>query len=56
MTEGANIQYYATGGGYFSEHCERTSKMENRCLVWMTYLNSVPNAGTNFKYQELTPT
>ena len=54
MTEGANIQYYAPGGGYFSEHCERTSKMENRCLVWMTYLNSVPNAGTNFKYQKLT--
>ena len=39
MTEGANIQYYPPGGGYFAEHCERTSKMENRCLVWMTYLN-----------------
>ena len=54
MTEGANIQYYPPGGGYFAEHCERTSKMEKRCLVWMTYLNSVPNAGTNFKYQKLT--
>ena len=54
MTEGANIQYYSPGGGYFAEHCERTSKMESRCLVWMTYLNSVPNAGTNFKYQKLT--
>jgi hypothetical protein len=55
MTEGANIQYYPPGGGYFVEHCERTSKMEaKRCLVWMTYLNDVPNAGTNFKYQKLT--
>ena len=54
MTEGANIQHYPPGGGYFAEHCERTSKMEKRCLVWMTYLNDVPNAGTNFKYQKLT--
>jgi hypothetical protein len=54
IKEGANIQYYPPGGGYFAEHCERTSKMEKRCLVWMTYLNDVPNAGTNFKYQKLT--
>tara|TARA_B100000427_G_scaffold227688_1_gene191135 strand:+ start:2090 stop:2668 length:579 start_codon:yes stop_codon:yes gene_type:complete len=54
LTEGANIQYYPPGGGYFVEHCERTSKMENRCLVWMTYLNDVPNGGTHFKYQKVT--
>ena len=54
MTEGANIQHYPPGGGYFAEHCERTSKMETRCLVWMTYLNDVPNAGTHFKYQNVT--
>ena len=54
MTEGANIQYYQPGGGYFAEHCERTSAKENRCLVWMTYLNDVPNAGTHFKYQKIT--
>ena len=54
MTEGANIQWYPPGGGYHSWHCERTSKFENRCLVWMTYLNDVPNAGTNFKYQNIT--
>ena len=54
MTEGANIQHYPPGGGYFAEHCERTSRMENRCLVWMTYLNDVPEGGTNFKYQKLT--
>ena len=54
MVEGANIQYYPPGGGYFVEHCERTSMMENRCLVWMTYLNEVPEAGTHFKYQDTT--
>jgi hypothetical protein len=27
---------------------------ENRCLVFMTYLNDVPDGGTHFKYQELT--
>ena len=54
MTEGANIQYYPAGGGYFAEHCERTSRMENRCLVWMTYLNDVPEGGTHFKYQKIT--
>ncbi len=54
MNEGANIQYYKPGGGYFAEHCERTSKNENRCLVWMTYLTDTPDAGTNFKYQNIT--
>ena len=54
MIEGANIQYYPPGGGYFAEHCERTSRMENRCLVWMTYLNDLPEAGTHFKYQDTT--
>ena len=54
MNEGANIQYYKPGAGYFAEHCERTSKNENRCLVWMTYLTDTPNAGTHFKYQNIT--
>ena len=54
MIEGANIEYYPPGGGYFAEHCERTSRMENRCLVWMTYLNDVPEGGTHFKYQKIT--
>ena len=54
MVEGANIQYYPPGGGYFTKHYERNSRHENRCLVWMTYLNDVPEGGTHFKYQELT--
>ena len=54
MVEGGNLQYYPPGGGYFTKHCERTSRHENRCLVWMTYLNDVPNGGTHFKYQNAT--
>ena len=54
MIEGANIQHYPPGAGYFAEHFERMGIMENRCLVWMTYLNDVPEAGTHFKYQNLT--
>ena len=41
MTEGGNLQYYPPGGGYFRKHYERNSRHENRCLVWMTYLNDV---------------
>jgi prolyl 4-hydroxylase len=54
LVEGGNIQYYPPGGGYFAEHSERNCSRENRCLVWMTYLNDVPEAGTNFKYQNIT--
>ena len=54
MVEGGNLQYYPPGGGYFRKHYERNSRHENRCLVWMTYLNDVPKGGTHFKYQNLT--
>ena len=54
IMEKSNIQYYAPGGGYFVKHFERSSRAENRCLVWMTYLNDVAEGGTHFKYQNLT--
>jgi|TARA_B100000959_G_scaffold284651_1_gene356908 hypothetical protein len=53
LVEGGNIQYYPPGGGYFASHCERISRHENRCLVFVTYLNDVPNGGTHFKYQKM---
>ena len=53
MVESCQIQYYKPGQGFKIWHCEREGK-ENRCLVFMTYLNDVPEAGTQFKYQELT--
>lgn len=44
-----NIQKYLPNEGYFSRHCEVASVMTaNRVLVWMFYLNSVPNGATLF--------
>ena len=53
MVESPQIQYYKPGQGFKKWHFERESK-ENRCLVFMTFLNTVPEAGTHFKYQDLT--
>ena len=54
MVESCQIQYYKPEEGFKKWHFERSSKAENRCLVFMTYLNDVPDAGTHFKYQDLT--
>jgi len=50
------IQYYKPGEGYFAEHFENDHRKKegDRVLVFMTYLNSVENAGTHFKYQRFT--
>ena len=53
MVESCQIQHYKPGEGFKTWHFERSSKAENRCLVFMTYLNDVPDAGTHFKYQDL---
>tara|TARA_R100001530_G_C4245177_1_gene136377 strand:+ start:48 stop:674 length:627 start_codon:yes stop_codon:yes gene_type:complete len=51
---GYNIQYYRVGGGFGQWHCERTRLIDtDRILVFMTYLNDVPDGGTYFKYQDL---
>ena len=54
MVDSCQIQHYKPGEGFKIWHFERSSKNENRCLVFMTYLNDVPEAGTHFKYQDLT--
>jgi hypothetical protein len=50
-----NIQHYEKNEGYRKYHCERVG-LENsdRHLVFMTYLNDVPDGGTEFLYQNLT--
>jgi hypothetical protein len=48
-----NIQYYKAGQGYKEWHCERSFN-NKRILVWMTYLNDVPDGGTEFMYQKIT--
>lgn len=52
VTSRYNIQYYKPGGGFKQWHSERMAG-ENRVLVFMTYLNDVPDGGTAFKYQQL---
>tara|TARA_B100001248_G_C27168373_1_gene356790 strand:+ start:72 stop:668 length:597 start_codon:yes stop_codon:yes gene_type:complete len=46
---GYNVQKYNPGEGYFSRHCE-VNCIQNapRVLVWMFYLNNVPDGGTEF--------
>ena len=51
-----NIQWYPKGGGYKIWHHENTGDTQHihRYLVFMTYCNDLPNAGTHFKYQNIT--
>ena len=50
-----NIQYYKPGGGFKQWHYENRGSppSDKRHLVFMTYLNSVNNGGTEFYYQNL---
>jgi len=48
------IQHYEPGEGFFLWHHERGSPTRTRELVFMTYLNDVPDGGTEFLYQQLT--
>ena len=49
------IQYYKPGDGFPVYHFENDGQDEciTRHLVFMPYLNTVENAGTEFKYQKL---
>ena len=54
INEPYNIQYYYPNGGFKKWHCESNNKYNcKRNLVFMTYLNNVKNAGTEFKYQKI---
>ena len=53
VTESINIQHYKPGEGFLKWHSERTGP-SNRHLVFMTYLNDVPEGGTEFYYQNYT--
>jgi len=54
LTEGYNVQYYKKNEGFKLWHSERGSSTSKRMLVFMTYLNDVPDGGTQFKYYNLT--
>jgi hypothetical protein len=53
IVERAAIQKYPKGGGFKDWHCERSDTTNHRVLVFMTYLNTVKNAGTEFKYLDI---
>ena len=55
IVENYRIQHYKKNSGYGEWHCERTGhRTKNRTLVFMTYLNTVKDGGTIFKYQNMT--
>ena len=55
ISPSVKIQYYKPGEGFPVHHFENDGNEEcaTRHLVFMTYLNTVKNAGTEFKYQKL---
>jgi hypothetical protein len=55
MSQNANLQYYKPNEGFKLWHFEKgNDKIESmRNLVFMTYLNDVPDGGTEFLYQNL---
>ena len=56
LVEPPNFQFYKPGAGFKKWHAERNGVSDSgsrRVLVFMTFLNDVPNAGTEFYYQEL---
>ena len=56
LNEPCNIQRYLPGQGFKSWHTERTAPFNLnplRHLVFMTYLNDVPDGGTEWYYQDL---
>ena len=55
FVERTNIQKYEPGEGFLKWHYERSGvELTNRVLVFMTYLNDVPDGGTEFKFQGIT--
>ena len=52
INEPFNLQHYAPNQGFKQLHAERTGRqMSKRILVFMTYLNDVPDGGTKFPSQ-----
>jgi hypothetical protein len=52
-----NLQRYRPGEGFRSWHCDWTTTEEatepiRRVLAWILYLNTVPDGGTEFHWQE----
>ena len=51
-----SMQHYEKGGGFKKWHTERINSLPGsvyRHLVFMTYLNDVPDGGTEWYHQDL---
>ena len=48
------IQWYKPGEGFYEWHVDGAQTQIDRALVFMTYLNDVPDGGTEFKFQNTT--
>jgi 2OG-Fe(II) oxygenase superfamily len=46
------IQWYKPGAGYHSWHIDGGHELCDRAITFLTYLNTVPNGGTEFMHQE----
>lgn len=56
LMQGMRMQSYPVSGGYKAWHTERANASPNtvyRHLAWMTYLNDVPDGGTEWFHQNL---
>ena len=47
-----HFQYYKPGAGYHAWHCDATGHQVDRHLVFLLYLNDVPDGGTEFQLQK----
>ena len=56
ITSNIKIQYYKPGEGFYKWHAENNGvkTVVNRHLVFMTYLNTLDDAGTEFYHQKIT--
>lgn len=55
VVEPLSMQWYPVGGGFKIWHTERSNSLPNntyRHLVFMTYLNDVPDGGTEWFHQD----
>ena len=48
------VQYYKPGGGFFFPHIDAEAEVMSRVLVYITYLNDVPDGGTIMVNNDMT--
>lgn len=54
MLQPPQIQWYKPKEGFFEWHIDGGHEFCNRAMAFITYLNDVPDGGTEFLHQEIT--